>query len=454
MRVGAIAKGRRRLVSAVAVVALGLLVSVAPESTSGIPGRRATGSAGSGGWSQPVKLGSRGFETSLTVTHPGTTTVAWRAGSAFDNGPVHVRRQSAGKSWAKVEELGAAANFVGVAANRHDLTVAAWFQRRRDGNRLMVARRPAGGPWQQAVAINRRVPSGRLAVGPELTVSDSGAVVVWWDEMVEGVDCGDRWWSYLTYATPAGGWEAPHEVGDRSCQGGMAAAAIGVRGNVNVAYRTSSGLRFTRRIVGHGWTAPRVMTRRPSRFGPVLMRTPHGGTLVLAWERGDETGYEARRRVDGRWGPVRSWAPKDALEGGWDAAMDGRGTATLGWVDQDGVIRVKRWPRRGPMSVARTLVGPAGPTDEQRAELDVAAGSGGEAVVAFFAYIGAELHILYRPRTGPWRRQPVLRGPTGLSGYELAMRASGAVDVTWIGERDRTQRGVWHSRLTPSGGSR
>jgi hypothetical protein len=452
MRVGAMAKVHRRMVSAVAVI-LGLLVSVVPGSTSAIPGCGATGSAGSPGWSRPDKLGSRGYETSLTVTHPGTTTVAWRAGT-YDHGPVHVRRQDAGKSWAQVEELGVATSFVGMAANRHDLTVAAWFQRRRDGNRLMVARRPAGGPWQQALAINRRVPSGRLAGTPEVAVSDSGATVVWWDEEVEEVDCGDRWWSYLTYATPAGTWEAPHEVGDRSCQGGMAAAAIGDRGNVNVAYRTASGLRFTRRIVGQGWTAPRPVTRQPSRFSPVFMRTPRGGTLVLAWERGDETGYEARRRIDGRWGPVRSWASKDAPEGDWDAAMDGGGTATLGWVDQDGVIRVKRWPPRGPMSAARTLVGPAGPTDEQRDELDVAAGAAGDAVVAFFAYVGAELHILYRPRAGLWRPQPVLRGPTGRSGYELAVRPSGAVDVTWIGEPDPGRRGVWHSRLTPSAHSR
>ena len=334
----------------------------------------------------------------------------------------------------------------GAASNRRGLTVVAWFEQ-RDGVRLMVAHRSPGG-WQEPVAIDQRLPQGRRVVGPAVVVNDAGAVVVWWDEVLEEVDCGDRWWSYVMYASPAGVWDAPHEVGDGSCEGGMAAAAIGVRGNVNVAYRTASGLRFTRRAVDRGWTPPRVISRHQTRFQPALMRTPRGGTLVVAWERGDESGYAARRRIDGRWGRVRSWAPKHGAGGSWDAAMAGHGTATLGWMDEAGAVRVKRWPRRGPLSRQRILLERTDLESELSSlELEIAAGAEGDTVVGYG--VKNHLQLLYRPRGGPWRPSPPLPRHTGMTGYQLAVRPAGAVDVAWAADRYGAHPGIWSSRYTP-----
>ena len=458
MRVGTGPTGRRGAATtamAATVALASLLMSVdlgAPAATAGSrPGTRgaahsaaamaAFAGKAAGSWSAPVTLG-RGSSMSLTAGRTATTLV-WAAADFSKDGPIHARSRPVGKGWERPQELGPpGGTYAAVGSNRLGLTVAAWYARAQ--RRMLVARRPSGGPWQPAVVMDRRVPVGRLAVGPYVAVSDSGAVLVWWDEEIEG-DC-DNWWSYLAYSTASGAWESPHEVGDGSCNGGLADAAIGARGNVNVAYRTRDGLRFTRRVLNRGWTPARVLTRSTARFGPVLMRTPRGGTLVVAWQRGDETAFEARRRIDGRWGPIHVWAKQDGFESSWDAAMDDRGNATLGWSVEAGVIKVRRWPRRGPVGGQQTLVDePADSLDAPVSPVQVAVGGGGAAVVPYFVDFGkhAGLHLLYRRTSGDWVVEPVLK-TNQPADYRLAISPSGTVHVAWAAHRR-----LRYSTLTP-----
>jgi hypothetical protein len=206
--------------------------------------------------------------------------------------------------------------------------------------------------------------------------------------------------------------------------------------------------------VDSGWTAPRPITARPSRFQPVLMRTGRGGTLVVAWERGDEKGYEARRRVDGRWGPVLSWADKTGVEGDWSAAMDRRGNTTLGWIDEDGVIWARSWPRPGRVGASRVLVHRSNLRGATPGGLQVAAGSGGHVVVAYVAGASGGLHVLRARNGGSWLREPTPPLTNGLSGYQVAVEPSGAVNIAWIADRYTAHQGIWYSRLSAGQGSR
>jgi hypothetical protein len=395
-------------------------------------------------WTPPVILG-RGSSVALATSH-GTTTIAWARGRFDKDVPLYMRRRVNGRAWGRAIPLSSApGRRLAVAANRSNLTVAAWWQGPIRDRRLVVTRRQPGRSWERPVVLPRRV--HRIHSNPQVAVSATGATVLWWTEIVEG-DC-DLTWSFVTYATPAGVWDEPHQLWPASCRwASQPDVAIGRAGNVNVVFPTRAGIRFTRRVAGHGWTAAHVIAPGYSR-GPRLARTAGGDELVVAWDTADErtTRYETRRRLHGRWGPVR--VARKLLNGlvgtEWDLVMDARGNATLGWLDEDGGVQVTRWPRRGPIGAECTLVESDDSRSPEVAELDLDAGAGGDTVVVGFPYAGGMRTIL-RPRGGHWREQPMLPGPTGRAGVQFAMRPDGDLDVAW--QDDSFTGVIRYSRLT------
>lgn len=94
--------------------------------------------------------------------------------------------------------------------------------------------------------------------------------------------------------------------------------AIGLAGNVNVVFPTRTGIRFARRVAGHGWTAAHVIA-------PVHDEVP------------------TRSRRD------RSAASVPLVPGPTAHARPGtRPAADFGWLDEDGGIQVTRWPDADP----------------------------------------------------------------------------------------------------------
>lgn len=412
-------------------------------------------------WTPAVILGA-GSSVAM-ATSRGSTTVAWARGSFNKAGPMYTRRRIVGQSWGPTSQPASTPGTgLALAANRSNLTVAAWWQGPLRNRRLMVTRRPPGGAWQRPAVLPRRVPVQHREGVPQIAVSAGGAVAVWWGELVEG-DC-DRRWSFVAYSTPAGVWDAPHQLWDSSCfWSGQPDVTIEDSGTVNVAFPTRRGIRYTRRVAGRGWAAPHIIAKDFAR-APRLMSTAAGNTIVVAWEGGDESVYRARRRIDGRWGPVRTTRKlPSGTSAQWDAAMDGNGSVTLGWLDEDGTITVKRWPEHGSVTGERILVEPTDkPLQQPQAEIDVAAGNRGDAVVAYFNFVRKTpgLRTVYRPPGGTWRQQPALVGPTGLADFQLAVRPAGGLEVAWLADFHKgvirhsslTLHGQSSSRLADTGG--
>ena len=432
-----------------------LVVSISLVGLGSTPTNAAAGADAS--WAPPDTVGT-GFFPALAVGH-GTTTVAWNTTAYWAEGAIRVRRFVAGKGWGPTREIGTGGS-VEVASSRSNVTVAAWYLGEERGGyyesyRVMVARRGPGGPWGNPEVI-AEVRSPRNPNDLNVAVSDSGAAAVSWTEEIDdevdqtfpGCEQGKNW-SFVAYSTPSGVWESPHELISRRCFM-ETHVGIGRRGNVVVVY-THRGIQLTRRLIGRGWTAPRTIAH-DFAYEVRLMRTPGGGTLVVAWEGGTnhDWKYGARRRTNGRWGPVEIWkrlppSPKSD-EFHWGSAMEGNGHSTLAVTGPDDGVQVWEWPRDEPIGPERTI---AEPTLGEG--IEVAAGARGDTLVSFFAFVGAgaALHTLYRPRGAPWGPDQVLTGPDLMAGfYDLAVRPSGTVDAVWDDPSARGSKSVIrHSRL-------
>ena len=414
---------------------ISLVVSISLVCLGATPTSAASGADPS--WAPPVTVGA-GWAPSLAVAH-GTTTVAWNSSAKWAEGTIRARRFVAGKGWGPTRQIGSGGS-VEVASSRSNVTVAAWFQAVAGGStyQVMAARRDRGGPWGEPEVIAEMLPP-RTPNDLDVVVSDSGAAAVSWieevddevDQVFPGCELG-RNWSFVAYSTPSGVWESPHELISRRCFM-ETHVGIGRRGNLVVVY-THRGIQLTRRLIGRGWTAPRTIVH-DFAYEVRLMRTPGGGTLVVAWEGGTDNAwkYGARRRTNGRWGPVVIWKqvppfPKSD-EFHWGSAMDGNGHSTLAVMGPDDGVQVWEWPHDEPIGPARTI---AEPTPGEA--IEVTAGARGGTLVSFFAFAGAgaALHTLYRPRGGPWGEDRVLAGPDWMAGlFDVAARPSGTVDAVW-----------------------
>lgn len=426
--------GEHRLSKALTIAVLSLVVLVSGcDGSSGSSSGGSTPTGGSAGGpvlsSSPPAVVGHGIGPSLAVSQDSAT-VAWVRG--YTGRPVRVRTQAGIGSWGPTKTLGLGDIAPAVASNRDGTTVMAWEQRQAGVYRLMVARRPAHRSWQDAVAMYR-LPSPREIFDLRVAVSDNGATAIWWDESILKDDPPYQHWSFVSYAAPSGIWQSPHPVVSNTLTSPDTTAAFDNRGDLTVAYDTRAGIRLTQRT-SRSWTPPRSIAdfKRPLLMVPVLMMTPSGDTLVVAWQ--DDRGFVARRRTKGRWEPPVLVKQPTGSDVDWhfDAAMDDSGNTTLGWLTLEGSVYAKEWPDGEPVGAEQRLVGPPrGRFAFREDQIDVATGADGDTAISYLTDPpkGAPvLNMLYRPRNAPWGPQRVLLNP-GVDYYQLAVRPAGDIDV-------------------------
>ena len=325
-------------------------------------------------WSEAVELGAGMFP--VLAVGPNNTTVVWNSETDI-NGPLHVRSRESGEPWLPAQQIGFGAEHA-VASNSSNVTVAAWAQTSRHGSRVMVTRRESGGRWSAPQEL-RRLPPKRTVpgFGLHVTVGETGAAAVWWEEMIEAEDPPDWNWSYVSYAAPSRPWERAHLLVDRQHAVPDTVATIDNMGGLDVAYATRTGIWMDRRDATQGWVGHEQVAL--VRGGdPILMETPTGDTEVVAWPTDD--GIAARRRTDGGWGSVTRWKARTA---DWtcEADMDDAGNVTFAWFSSDYGIHVREWPHGDGLEPVRTLLD--GGPEAFRDTLQLAAGSSGDIVLGF-----------------------------------------------------------------------
>ena len=301
-------------------------------------------------WSEAVELGAGWFP--VIAVGPNSTTVVWNSGAGGGNGPIHLRNREAGKPWLPAHQIGFGAEHT-VASNSSNVTVVAWAQPSPQGSRVMVTRRESSGSWSEPQEV-RRLPPERTVpgFGLHVAVGETGAAAVWWEEMIEAEDPPDWNWSYASYAAPSGPWERAHLLVDRQHAVPGTAASIDSMGRLDVVYAARTGIWMDRRDATHGWVGHEQVA--PERDGsPILMETPTGDTVVVAWPTDD--GIAARRRNDGQWESVTRWKAPTA---DWtcEADMDDTGNVTFAWFSPNYRIQVREWPRGDDLEPVRPLL--------------------------------------------------------------------------------------------------
>lgn len=423
--------------------------STAQGSTAALQPDQSTPSASRRTWSRAKLLG-RGSSASVAASDR-TSVVAWQG----RRGAILVARHVHGR-WTARRTLGVGWGEPAVASNRSGMLAVAWVTKDR---RVLVARRVPGRRWERPQVAATGFDTHGYAVVDQVSVSRTGAIAVAWrqvrDETLSADRCEESNWAYVSYAAPSGRWEPAHELLNHVCFSPELTAALGDHGNLDVVYASRKGLRLVRRSVTRGWLPPRVVTDYPA-FRPHLLRTPRGQTLVVAWEAQTKghRGYEGRRRVHGRWGPVRLWVRHTDAESTWDVALDGRGNATLAWTTfSDNRLHARRWPRAGSLRPPQTLA-----RNVETLQVDVTAGRGGDTVIVGSRWTPKKdtVFSLLWPRGGPWgpeekvttvRRRPCCTD-TSLSNISgLAVRPSGAVDAVWEVSRPPRVNEVRYARL-------
>lgn len=424
-------------------------MSTARRSMTDLRRGRRTSTVLQHSWSRAKLLG-RGAMASLAVGDHASV-VAWEG----RHRAIIVARRVHGR-WTAKRTLGVGWGGPVVASNRSSMLAVAWFTR---DWRLMVARRVPGRRWERPQVAATGFDAHGHALVDQVAVSETGAVAVVWrqirDETTTDDVCEESTWAYVSYATPSGRWEPAYELLNHVCISPELTAALGDRGNLDVVYAARAGLRLVRRSVTQGWLGPQAITDYPA-FRPHLLRTPRGGTVVVAWEAQTKGhhGYEARRRVHGRWGPVHSWVRHKFLESNWDAAIDGRGNATLAWTTfSDSRLHARRWPRSGSLQPPKTLAG-----NVETTLVKVAAGRGGDTVVLGSRWGPKQdtLFSLLWPRRRSWdaerlvttvRRRPCCTSTTLSHISGLAVHPSGEVAAVWEVSRSPRVDEVRYGRL-------
>jgi hypothetical protein len=334
-----------------------------------------------GAWSAPHALTGRGdqpvSDPDLSMNGRGAAVVAWQRG-----GRIYVVRRTAAGRWSsprQVSPRGGPAAFPQVAVTAGGRAYVVWVQRHRSRNgvhdRVLVARRPASGPWSRPAVL----PSGfGDAMRPQVAVdARNHATVVWqrmWGDGGRTAVLASRW--------EAGTWSRTRRLSERGQNAGEPVVATNGRGTSLVAWDASRNgrvvIRARTRPAAGPWTRVRTaargslgdvalggrgtayltwtrtvrgetrsgVTRRPSggpwQAGVLLSPTgadatePRlavgGGVVTVAWLGGS---VRAVRRVGGVWGPPVDLAP-GALSEGHQVAMDREGRALVVWKEFDG----------------------------------------------------------------------------------------------------------------------
>jgi hypothetical protein len=170
------------------------------------------------------------------------------------------------------------------------------------------------------------------------------------------------------------------------------------------------------------WHSPQRLSG-PGAQNVAVAADEHGNGIV-AWARpgGATAGIEAAVRTPQAWQRVQALGPANLLMGTAPVvAMDGRGTAFVGWIGRpDNALHVARHAPGAPWTA--DVLGDAAHDPV------LAADATGDAVAAWLR-LGA-VEVADRPRDGPWSA-PVALASEGADQVRVAMSAGADVVVTW-----------------------
>jgi hypothetical protein len=316
--------------------------------------------------------------------------------------------------------------------------------------------RPAEGPWQPVETVSR------VGLNPAVTVDARGEAIAAWEGR-SGVEAAIR--------PVGGGWLAAQTVGTVRGEEPQVASDSGgdaiVVSPVEAHGQASTGIEAAVRPAGGMFAAPQTISRhREAALDPRIAMNSRG-EAIAAWDVQAPNGCLIRvafRSAGGTWGAPQAVPDgREYCRGRHGVAIDERGEALLVWVAMRGsamLLRSAARDVRGHWS-AQAVIGRASAVAEPPGAPQLGMDGRGDATVAWID----PAHVIGGRRAIWARSRPAGRGwgateALGEVGYEsslsFAMNASGDASVAWEDKRGievtrRPAGGGWQKQTTVAG---
>jgi hypothetical protein len=458
------ARGRSSSVIALAVSAilagsLGTAASPEPELTSG-----AASGAASPGWGPVQTLVSDAFvgQADVAVNPDGSATVVWVQSSNLGHsvmaadvvpGQSPSPVQIGGATGSNIEAdlvLGSGGLQVGV--DRQGNATVVWNEERRDAegatvpgwaNRIQSAYRPAGGTWTEPVRVSQAPVAHGF--GPHLEVTPDGAAVVVWHPLRQrGLAAARR-------PPGEGPWLPPVLLDVARTY--HAALGVNDHGGAIVVYDDDIGISSARFLRdGRQWTTPvRIDPDGPwaddGIWPDLAVNGP--GDAVTVWHRQWGPHYPTIDQVESRMRPAGGiWQATEPISARSRedfqrpaVALDQRGRATVGWVQDQRKVQVRRSTRQGTWRRIVTVATGIRHPVHHPLSVQVEGNRRGDALVLWPTRrdgVG-RLEATFRPVAGNWSLARRLTPDSARPGHSwaAAVKRSGGAYVTWVTGTDQ-----------------
>jgi hypothetical protein len=412
---------------------LGALVLTTPLLATAPVAAGSAGPTAEAQWSPVTRLAPNALSQALTVDGRGTVTAVWTTSSWPQR--VVAARRPAGGSWSAPRVLGRGYAPVAGADKRGRVTVV-WLSRRPDfTDGVLAARRPVGGPWSDPVRLtrDRSVPGYPVdgeepygAAQVDLAVSARGAAVVTW---TWGSDERAIPWRIQAATRPAtGSWTAPRDV---TAPGPLRHPDVDIAGDATATLvygRQPLGepqaVLVRRRVPGVGWTKP---VRIAAEGYAHQVAVDRAGDAVVAYSP-DFSRVRARYRpASGAWQPARALSPAGASISDFALAMNAPGRTVVAMGRSGGRVDLTTRTPGTSWSAPELVSGPGEPLAEVLAALD----DRGDLYVGWGNYA---LFGRYRPAGDTWSDRFTVSPDSGVEVLESAdavVAPDGDVAVLW-----------------------
>jgi hypothetical protein len=229
-----------------------------------------------GTWGSPMVLSPTGSLPDLVVNDAGAALAVWQDGSAGNPSQIRAAYRAAGDTWAAAETVSTGSGLqtwnpkpgIDAAGN-----AAVGYL---DGNTMMVAMRPAAGPWAVPAGVS---PANQAAYYPALAMDNAGDILAAWQTL----DAGNNGRIYASWLPTGGAWGAVTAVSGAAQSADWPTAVIsgdGTVGGVTWMNDTASVAKVSLSSVGGPWAGSRL---GPGYWGLVVPAAAGGGSLGAGW---------------------------------------------------------------------------------------------------------------------------------------------------------------------------
>ena len=408
-------------------------------------------------WSEPLEIGSEGFESSdpsIATNDQGRQIVAWSGwdGTQYS---VYANRFAPETGWSGAENIGTGYYYVDAGIDDAGNSIVVWTV-----DAMVLARTyvEENGAWDELTVISD---SGRNPFSIRVSVSGNGGAAAIWMDWGDDLKLG----VYASIRDPDTSW-GPAEQIQSHPNGKVYYPSVAMDDDMNAfgVYLMLDDVQWNvyaiRYTDGVGWGSGIVIGSQSHvsyQCRPALAMNGDG-LAIAAWQSVQDSRYVASANIydpeSGMWGGET--LIEDSTTGSSilaDADVDENGEAVVAWRlessdETPDSIRANLYDPVSGWSGPATIGEAVGPISGVPVDLDTCAVTGGRSYVAWsdgtFAYpYGWSVYANHHNRVDGWVGTSVITEAVNVSRISITTNHLGGATVAWAGWYDTMQWYDW-----------